>query len=166
MKIEKQERDILTGLIGKTVRSIVIPTPEDSVMPPVSAILVVPNHPNVLIDSCARLQSPTETGVNYPQMRVRLIDDMPEYANGRTIDLSEYGEVVCGLQITDEEISSGRDVASYTKALHIDFTGGRDVTITRETFRNPYLQIYETGDPKPEYVSPPEEYATIQVTSI
>ena len=143
MVIRGYEWGILRDLIGKKAEALVVPTAPNSVSDPVEAILVLSDHKGVLFDSCSRNQKPTETMVNYPQMRVRIIDEVPEYRMGQRIALNEQGEIIQRVEIVNEEFVSPNDFVDYTKAIHIEFSGDRDVTITREIFRNPSLQIYE-----------------------
>lgn len=150
MFIRGYEKNILHNLIGRKARAVIIPESEDGIPDPTEAMLVLSDRQAILFDSCAREQAPTETPVDYPQMRVRMIDSVPEHLRGLTIDLDQNGEIIRNVAVINEEISSPDDIASYTKAVHIEFSGDRDVTITRETFRNPSLKVFEKGNWKEE----------------
>ncbi|MCF0245480.1 MAG: hypothetical protein HUJ55_01500 [Ileibacterium sp.] len=165
MVIHGYEWGILRDLIGKKAEAVIVPTAANSVSDPVEAILVLSDHKGILFDSCSRKQKPTETMVNYPQMRVRVIDEVPEYKMGQRIELNENGEIIKRVEIVNEEVLSPSDFVDYTKAIHIEFSGDRDVTITRETFRNPSLQICEKPNWKDE-VQVSNPYGILQFMSL
>lgn len=149
MVLSGEEMQLLENLIGKKAEQILIPIPKNSVSKPVETVLVLSKDKGILIDSCYRPQKAIETPDGYPQMRVRLIEEIPEYANGDAIELSNTGEIVRSIEVTSEHILTPKDTACYTKAVHIEFTGQREITITRETFRNPSLQVYERIPDRP-----------------
>ncbi len=143
MILSGHEMQLLEGMIGKKAERVLVPLPVDSVSKPVETVVVFSPDSGLLIDSCYRAQKPVETPTHYPQLRVRLIHDIPKYVNGRSIDLSEQGEIVRSVEVTSEEVLTNEDTASYTKSIRIEFTGAREVTITRETFRTSALAVYE-----------------------
>ncbi len=190
MILSGKEMQLLEGMIGKKAERILVPLPADSAAKPVEIVVVfsrdsgllidscyraqkpietpahypqlrvrliqdIPNYINgssidlssrdsgLLIDSCYRAQKPIETPAHYPQLRVRLIQDIPNYINGSSIDLSEEGEIVRAIEVISEDVQTSEDTASYTKSIRIEFTGAREVTISRETFRSPCLAVYE-----------------------
>lgn len=144
MNLSREEMDLLGKLIGRKAERIIMPTPKDSLTKPVEIVLVLSRNRGVLIDSCYRTQRAVETPEGYPQMRVRMINKIPEYVNGHTIELSEFGgEIIASIEVTSENVLTSTEQATYTKAVHIEFTGQREVTITRETYRTPSLDVYE-----------------------
>lgn len=149
MILSGEEMQLLEGLVGRKAEKVLVPIRKDSVSKPVETVLVLNDKQGLLIDSCYRKQKAVETPIGYPQMRVRLIDEIPTYANGDVIELSDSGEIVRSVHVTSEQVLTSEDTACYTKAVHIEFTGKREVTITRETFRSPSLSIYEDAPAKP-----------------
>lgn len=163
MILSGEEMHLLEGLIGRKAEKVLVPVPRESVSKPVEIVLVLNKNKGVLIDSCYRPQKAIETPVGYPQMRVRLIDEIPEYANGEVIELSNYGEIVRSVQVMSEQVLTTQDTACYTKAVHIEFTGQREITVTRETFRSPALNVYEDTPVKlPELEGDAKIVRTIQ----
>lgn len=150
MRLSGEEVHLLEGLIGRKAEKVIVPLPRGSVSKPVETVLVLSKNKGVLIDSCYRAQKAVETPDGYPQMRVRLIDEIPHYANGEAIELSDTGEIVRSVEITNEQVSTRQDTAYYTKSVRIEFTGQREITITRENFRSPSLHIYDENDPVSE----------------
>lgn len=149
MVLSGEEMQLLEGLVGRKAEKVLVPIRKDSVSKPVETVLVLNNSQGVLIDSCYRKQKAVETPLGYPQMRVRLIEDIPHYANGDVIELSDSGEIVRAVHVTSEQVLTSEDTACYTKSVHIEFTGKREVTITRETFRSPALSVYEDHPDRP-----------------
>ena len=143
MIMQKQDWRMLEDLIGRKARKIMVPVRKESVSSPVEAVIALGENDGLLIDSCARIQGPLETPIKYPQLRLRYVSPLPEYPRGETIDLSEHGEIIRRFQILNEELFTQDEIASFTKAIHIDFSGERDITIARNTFRDPSLNIYE-----------------------
>lgn len=150
MRLSRDELDLLGNLIGRKAERILIPMPRESLTKPVETVVVLSKGKGLLIDSCYRSQTPVETPKNYPQMRVRMINTIPDYPNGEVIELSEFGgEIIASVEVTTESVLTSRDSACYTKAVHIEFSGKREVTITRETYRTPSLSIYERPEGVP-----------------
>ncbi|WP_230225823.1 hypothetical protein [Allobaculum mucilyticum] len=148
MKLSQEEMRLLSDLIGSKAERVIYPIPSSSLSKPVETVLVLAPDKGILIDSCYRSQNSVETPVSYPQMRVRMINTIPEYPNGQAIDLNEFGgEIIASIEVTNESILTATENASYTKAVHIEFSGAREVTITRETYRTPSLEIYEKIPP-------------------
>ena len=143
MILSGKEMQLLEGMIGKKAERILVSLPADSAAKPVEIVVVFSRDSGLLIDSCYRAQKPIETPAHYPQLRVRLIQDIPNYINGSSIDLSEEGEIVRAIEVISEDVQTSEDTASYTKSIRIEFTGAREVTISRETFRSPCLAVYE-----------------------
>lgn len=143
MIMQTQDWRLLENLIGKKARKIMVPVKRGLVSSPVEAVIALGENDGLLIDSCARRQGPLETPVKYPQLRLRYVSPLPVYPRGETIDLSETGEIIRRVQILNEELFTPDEIASFTKAIHIDFSGNRDITIARNTFREPSLRIYE-----------------------
>lgn len=149
MILSGEEMQLLEGLVGRKAEKVLVPIRKDSVSKPVETVLVLNEKQGVLIDSCYRQPKAVETPLGYPQMRIRLIEEIPSYANGDVIELSDSGEIVRSVHVTSEQVLTDEDTACYTKAVHIEFTGKREVTITRETFRSPSLNIYEDKPERP-----------------
>lgn len=166
MKMYKTDANILQSLIGTRVRSILIPTSRDSVSPPVETVIVLNDHEGVLIDSCAREPIGAETDGLYPQLRVRLIHDLPRYPNGRTIELNGPGEIVRSVELTHEEVRSPFVMTAYTKGIRLAFGREHDITITRQSFRSPSLQVFENDDESVCSLAQPDEYTSIERVSI
>lgn len=144
MKLSRDELGLLGDLIGRKAERIIYPMPKDSLSKPVEMVLVLSNGSGLLIDSCFRSQNAVETPESYPQMRVRMINTIPDYPNGETIELSQYGgEIIASIEVTTESVLTSTDNACYTKAVHIEFSGEREVTITRETYRTAALDVFE-----------------------
>lgn len=143
MVLSSEEMGILENLVGRKAEKILVPVPKDSATKPVETVLVLNKNKGVLIDSCYRPQHAIETPHGYPQMRVRLINRIPEYPNGEVIEFSNTGEIVRAIEVTTEQIVSPKDRVHYAKSVHLKLTGKREVTITRETYRSPVLSIYE-----------------------
>lgn len=143
MIMQIQDWNLLRDLIGRKARRILVPVQSGSVSSPVEAVIALDDNKGLLIDSCARRQGPLETPVKYPQLRLRYVSPLPEYPRGETIDLSDSGEIIRRVQILNEEIFTPEDNAAFTKAIHIDFSGNRDITIARNSFREPSLRIFE-----------------------
>lgn len=165
MFIRGYEWGILHNLIGKKAKKVIIPDPESDGEPPVEAVLVLSDQRGIIVDSCCRDQAPTETVENYPQLRVRMIDEVPEELQGRHINLNEFGEIIRTVKIVNENIASPSELAKYTKAIHIEFSGDRDVTITRETFRDPSLHVFEKGDWEYEVSHNRDPFSSRQILS-
>ncbi|MGM9960169.1 MAG: hypothetical protein ACI32F_02515 [Allobaculum sp.] len=161
MVLSGEEMQLLESLVGRKAERIIVPVKHDSVSKPVETILVLSKDKGIKIDSCYRPQQAIETPQGYPQMRVRLIHEIPQYANGEEIDFSDTGEIVRSVKVTSERVNTPSDTACYTKAIHIEMTGARDVTITRETFRSPSLRVYEH-----ELDTPLEEESNATITQI
>lgn len=149
MVLSSEEMGILENLVGRKAEKILVPVPKDSATKPVETVLVLNKNKGVLIDSCYRPQHAIETPHGYPQMRVRLINRIPEYPNGEVIEFSNTGEIVRAIEVTTEQIVSPKDRVHYAKSVHLKLTGKREVTITRETYRSPVLSIYEDCDSTP-----------------
>ncbi|MDE5758319.1 MAG: hypothetical protein K2H85_06865 [Allobaculum sp.] len=143
MVLSSEEMGILENLVGRKAEKILVPVPKDSATKPVETVLVLNKNKGVLIDSCYRPQHAIETPHGYPQMRVRVINRIPEYPNGEVIEFSNTGEIVRAIEVTTEQIVSPKDRVHYAKSVHLKLTGKREVTITRETYRSPVLSIYE-----------------------
>lgn len=143
MIMQMQDWRMLEDLIGKKARKIMVPVTRESVSSPVEAVIALGEDDGLLIDSCARRQGPTETPIKYPQLRLRYVSPLPVYPRGETINLSDTGEIIRRVQILNEELFTQDEIAFFTKAIHIDFSGDRDITIARNTFRDPSLRIYE-----------------------
>ncbi len=166
MFIRGYEWGILHNLIGKKAQTVILPEWDEDENSN-QAVLVLSDEQGIVIDSCFREQAPTETIGDYPQLRVRVIDSVPEEMRmkGKKIDLNEYGEIIRTVKIVNEEVDSPKDIARYTKAIHIEFSGDRDITITRETFRSPLLRVFEKGDWECEVINQRDPYASRQVLS-
>ncbi len=143
MILSAEEMRLLEGLVGRKAEKILVPVPKDSLTKPVETVLVLNKNKGILIDSCYRPQHAIETPQGYPQMRVRLIHHIPQYPNGEVIEFSNTGEIVRAIEVTTEQITSPKDRVHYAKSVHLKLTGKREVTITRETYRSPALNIYE-----------------------
>lgn len=143
MVLSGEEMQLLENLVGRKAERVIVPIKNDSISKPVETILVLSKDKGIKIDSCFRTQQAIETPEAYPQMRVRLINEIPQYANGDEIEFSNTGEIVRSVKVTSERVNTPNDTASYTKSIHIELTGSRDVTITRESFRSPSLHVYE-----------------------
>lgn len=144
MQLPSDEVKLLRSLVGRKADRIIVPMPSDSLSKPVEAVIVLSSGKGVLIDSCFRVQRAVETSKQYPQMRVRMIKTIPEYPNGHTIELSQYdGEIITSVEVTSEDVHTPTEIAAYTKAIHIEFSGAREVTITRQTYRTPSLDVFE-----------------------
>lgn len=142
MIMQNREWNILRHLIGKKATKIIVPETADTVNP-VEAIIALDEKTGLVIDSCAQKQAPLETGDKYPQLRLRFVSPLPKYKKEQTIDLSDHGEIVRRIEILNEEIFSTEERAMFTKAIHIDFTGDREITIARNTFKEPSLKVFE-----------------------
>ncbi|MEY8381185.1 hypothetical protein [Ileibacterium valens] len=166
MFIRGYEWGILHNLIGKKAQAVILPDWDDNENSN-QAVLVLSDEQGIVIDSCFREHAPTETIGDYPQLRVRVIDSIPDEIKQREkkIDLNEYGEIIRTVKIVNEEVDSPSDIARYTKAIHIEFSGDRDVTITRETFRSPQLHVFEKGDWEGEVINKRDPYASRQILS-
>lgn len=166
MFIRGYEWGILHNLIGKKAQTVILPDWDENEKLN-QAVLVLSDDQGIVIDSCCRDHAPTETIGDYPQLRVRVIDAVPDEIRktGKAIDLNEYGEIIRTVQIVNEEVDSPKDIARYTKAIHIEFSGDRDITITRETFRSPHLQVFENRDWVGEVVNKRDPYASRQILS-
>lgn len=143
MVLSGEEMQLLENLVGRKAERVIVPVKNDSISKPVETILVLSKDKGIKIDSCFRTQQAIETPEAYPQLRVRLIHEIPQYTDGDEIEFSNTGEIVRSVKVISERVNTPNDTASYTKSIHIELTGARDVTITRETFRSPSLRVYE-----------------------
>lgn len=148
MHLSEEEYKLLGDLVGKKATKVLVPLPRSAASKPVETVLVLADDKGVLIDSCFRQQRSSESPQEYPQMRVRMIDEIPEYPNGETIEFDEHGGIIRSVDVTNEQLLTRKEYACYAKAIHIAFTGRKELTITRETFRSPSLAVYEK---EPDY---------------
>jgi hypothetical protein len=163
MKMSYKEDRLLSGLIGKKVQTILVPSPRNSISPPVELAIILGNRSTLVIDSCARKQGPAETGIDYPQLRVREQKTYPHYPNGYEIKLGRSGQLVVDVKITDENIFSPSDIVHYTKSIYLRFSSGKEITITRPSFRSPSLVIADHESENAPVLCEQPEYTTQNV---
>lgn len=154
MVLKGYEWGILRDLIGKKAEAIIIPSSPNTVSQPVQVILLMSNQKGIAIDSCFRTQKPTEIHEEYPQLRIRVLNDLPNYWQSQRIELGQDGEIVRRVQLVNEEVNGYSGNVEYSRAIHINFTEDKELAVIRDSYHTPGLDlctdsnwISKLGDP-------------------
>lgn len=137
MHLPEREIRILEDLIGRKIEGFFIA--QGTVSLPVEAFIQLADGEIIKIDSCSRLQHPTETLKSYPQLRVQKNCNLPRYPLINLVDSN--GEIIQSVQVMGEQFQSDHNFVTYTNGICIHLMGKKALSIMRKTFRHPALEI-------------------------
>lgn len=141
MIIPVREKSVLRDLIGKKAEAVIVPAPASEVTEPANVYLKLSRNSAILLESALRPQSPTETFIHYPQLRLKQQNALPEFKHEQSMQLGRDGEIVRRIIIVNEDYRKNGKFASFTKAIHFDFSGRKEVTFIRSSIATPGLII-------------------------